>query len=420
MRRLPLLVSGTLAAAMMGSVLSSAGIHADAAAKPRRSPFAYTAGSYGTQVRGGQLPAGSDKTAYADISCADKTGIDRVNKIASVQLKGLGTVRGVYSRVWTTRKGDTYAANSRHEIAGITLVQSSIGRLEISGLESDARAWHNSSGFHAATHTQTAGIKLTLPNGKGLNLQLPSVGHPVTVPGVLKLELGSAVRHKDKHHILVRANSLKITLLPTNTEVRLAQTRAGINDGIKTGVFGGYGAGLQATVLNPIISTGRVPNQPMPCQGTDGKVKMRATASVNLPGVATISGVSAHQMANQNKAKNKAWGYQRADVASVSLLGGRVEVTGVRGRVNVTRIGNRLTQRNITGTRTLSLTLDGKEVKLPALGKLLTIGNLLSVKEGVKRKIADGMEVIALQIKLLDGTGATINLGVAHLKVHKP
>ncbi|MCL2542522.1 MAG: hypothetical protein FWE71_08710 [Nocardioidaceae bacterium] len=418
MRRIALLVSGTVAAAMMGSVLPTVGAHAASAPahKLKRSPYAYTAGSYGTQVRGGSLPAGSDKTAYADISCQDQTGINRTNDIASVDLKGLGTVQGVQSRVWTTKSGDTYAANSQHKIAGITLLQSAIGKLQITGLESQARAWHDATGFHATTHTQTAAIKLTLPNGKGLNLNLPSVGHPVVVPGVLKLELGSAVRHQDRHHILVRANSLKITLIPTNTEVRIAQTRAGVNDGIETAVFGGFGAALQASVLSPIVSTGRVPNQPMPCQGTQGVLRTRSTAGVNIPGVATISGVSDQQRAQQTK--TRAWGMQRAKVASVSLLGGRVQVTGVQGQVNVTRTGSKL-QRNTQGTQTLSVTLDGKALALPDLGKLLTIPNLLSIRQDVRRKIPDGFEVIALQIKLLDGTGATINLGTAHLKVHK-
>ena len=85
MRRLALLVGGTAAVALMGSTLSP--VTADARpVSPRlvHTPFSFTAGAFGTQVRGGSLPAGSDQTAYANISCQSGAGINKTNHIAAV------------------------------------------------------------------------------------------------------------------------------------------------------------------------------------------------------------------------------------------------------------------------------------------------------------------------------------------------
>jgi hypothetical protein len=416
MRRLALLLGGTAAAALIGSSLAP--VTADAtgvAARPGvHTPFAFTAGAFGTQVKGGDIPAGSDQTAYANISCRNRAGLERTNHIASVTLSGLGAVDGVDSRVWTTARSGTYAAHSFHRIAGITLAQTALGKLAITGVESRARAWHDATGFHADSSTSLGGLTLTLPTGKQLTLKLPTIGNPVTVPGVLKLEMGRTVREQDRHHVLIRASTLKITLIATNTEVRVAQTRAGISDGIQSGLFGGFGAALRASVLAPVVSIGKTPNQPMPCRGTDGVVRTRGTAGVNVPAVASVTGLADTQMADQTA--TKAWGWQRAEVAGVSLLGGRVKVTGVRGQVNVRRTPDGL-KRNTNGTRTLAVTLDGNELALPDLGKVLTIPGLLTLQQHVVTKIDGGLQVIALQLKLLDGTGATVDLGVAKLRV---
>lgn len=418
MRRLALIVGGTAAAAAM---LSSAlpAVTADAASghKLVHTPYAFTAGAFGTQVRGGQLPAGSDMTAYANISCQNSAGINKNNHIAAVKLPGLGTVNGVDSHVWTTKSGSTYSSHAEHKIAGVTLLDtgSNALKLAITGVESKARAWHDATGFHATTATSLANISLTVA-GVTQTLKIPTLGHPITVPGLLKIEIGASKREKNAHHILVRASTLKISLLATGTEVRLAQTRAGVSDGIRSGLFGGFGAGLRASVLSPVLSIGRTPNQPMACRGTRGEVRTRSTAAVNIPGVADISGIADRQMAYQTKTRS--YGFQQAQVAGISLLGGRVQVTGIRGRVNVRRTPNGLT-RNTNGTQVLAITLDGKAITLPDLGKLLTIPGLLSVQQAVTTKIDDGLQVIALQIKLLDGTGATIDLGVARLRIHK-
>jgi hypothetical protein len=423
MRRLALLVGGAAAATLLSSALPATAVTGTSATAPATSsklvhtPFAFTAGAFGTQVRGGQLPAGSDMTAYANISCQNSAGINKSNHIAAVKLPGLGTVNGVDSHVWTTKSGNTVASNAEHTIAGVTLLDSGSNalKLAITGVESRAKAWHDATGFHATTSTSLAGISLTLA-GVTKTLKIPTLNHPLVVPNVLKIEVGAPVREQNKHHILVRASTLKISLLATGTEVRLAQTRAGLSDGIRSGLFGGFGAALRASVLNPVLTIGRTPNQPMACRGTRGQVRNRATATVNIPGVATVNGVADQQMAYQTKTRS--YGYQQAQVAGISLLGGRVQITGVKGRVNVRRTPKGLT-RNTNGTRVLSITVDGQAVTLPDLGKLLTIPGLLSIQQGVTTKIDDGLQVIALQVKLLDGTGATIDLGVARLRIHK-
>src|SRR5437868_1987620 len=64
---------------------------------PKATPYAFRAVSYGTRVRGGDLPASSGTTSYQAVACTNLLGRAKENQVATAELPGLGRLDGVFS-----------------------------------------------------------------------------------------------------------------------------------------------------------------------------------------------------------------------------------------------------------------------------------------------------------------------------------
>ena len=62
---------------------------------------------------------------------------------------------------------------------------------------------------------------------------------------------------------------------------------------------------------------------------------------------------------------------------------------------------------------------NGSEQAIPDPGQSIEIPGLAKIAFNVQEKIPGGLHVIAIQITLLDGTLATINIGEAKLAIRK-
>ncbi len=74
--------------------------------------------------------------------------------------------------------------------------------------------------------------------------------------------------------------------------------------------------------------------------------------------------------------------------------------------------------RNTRGSSFLTLSVDGDPHTIPDTG-VLEIPGVLKIEQNVTTLVRGGIEVIALQVTLLDGSGAVIDLGVARAQVKK-
>ncbi|UMG94541.1 choice-of-anchor P family protein [Nocardioides sp. TF02-7] len=283
MRRIALL---SAVAALTCSTLFQAGTPAQAApapadvavvkaakkkAKQVATPYALRAVGHGTYINGGDLPLTSGATGQAQIACTTIAGVTRSNRVAGVDVPGLGRINGVRTRVWTKKKNRTVSSYAQHDIADIKLLDAGVFSLSISGLQSRVRVWKNPSGYHAKADTKILSLKLTAPGIDPIELSLPSLNQPITLPGVLQINAGEAVTVEKKRSAFARAQVLQIKVLATNTTIRVGLSRARITDGIVNSAMGGFAAGLRAQVLPPLVGAGRTPVKSLPCQGTDGK-----------------------------------------------------------------------------------------------------------------------------------------------------
>lgn len=381
-----------------------------AGAKKVRTSFGMTATSYGTRVIGGPLPVDSSQTASQSLSCTNKAGVNKRNYIATANLEPF-TLRGVSSRTWTEKVRGTVSSYATHDIAHLNIFDSEMGSVDINGLSSQAHAFHNAKGFHAEISSEIASITYTPKDGEPQGLEIPTPGHPLTIPGLLRLSIGVGreVATRDGAEAVTSVLDLRLFQnTPDEVKAIIGQTKATIGNGIKSGLFYGNAVGARASVAGDLVSVGQTPLQNMPCKGTEGKPIVKEVAGVNLGDQIVVSGLFAGVQGAQNK--KMATGMTAAHVASVNIGQGRLIINGIRGVASVTRKGGKLT-RSSEGTKVLEVIADGSPSDIPI--EQLDIPGLVELEENIVTRTKNGLEVVALRIHLLDGSLAVIDLGTA-------
>ncbi|MCW2794253.1 MAG: hypothetical protein JWO76_3351, partial [Nocardioides sp.] len=268
-------------------------------AKPTPTHFALQASGFGTRARGGQVPAGSDSTAFQYIGCTNKAGLDRENHEAEETIPGAGTASQVKTRVWTTTQGDTVSSWSRNTIKKITMNDSPLGTVEIEGIRSVSHAFHDDKGFHAETVADIGSIVYTPPGGEPQTQTLPTPGQPLEIPGVATITVGAKKKRVTASSALATTDVLTINATASGTRARIASSHAVVQGGIKSGIFGGYASGTRGEAANGNVTSGRTPYLVMPCQGTKGKVRTKTLASADLGGNLIAHGLATRGMAKQ-------------------------------------------------------------------------------------------------------------------------
>ncbi|MBU2074057.1 MAG: hypothetical protein KJ938_06445 [Actinobacteria bacterium] len=406
-------LSATVALAPAGSAAAPESA-AQSAERPTltRTQFAFRANGYGTSASGGMVPVGSDRTALSSISCTSDAGKAHRNFVAESEVPGLGTVRGVYSRVSTSQKKGVTTSSSVHRVAEIVLADTPLGSLTIDGVESTTSAFHDADGFHATAQTDLAGIFFTPPGGEPQGVDLPSLGQSVTIPGVAVISLGRTIEKATKDDARAYAVGLVIKVIPTETTVKVARSVSKLEKGYKSGIFHGSGVPAKAKVLGELVEVGKVINQVMPCTGTEGELDPMDAADVDLADQIVVEGASARQKGKQTRAK--AVGMEASKVARIDVAD-QLVIEALESKVNVTRRADGKLKRNAKASFG-SITLGGEPQSLDQLGEL-EIPGLAKIQTGLKKKIKGGIRMIGVRITLLDGTGAVLDFATSKLSI---
>lgn len=378
-----------------------------------RTSFAFRGNGYGTSARGGEVPVGSDRTALSSIACTSEAGKRHRNFVEESEVPGLGTVRGVSSRVTTSQKDGRTESFARHRVAEVVLNESPLGTLSISGLVSTTRAFFD-GGFGSFADTKIAGITFTPPAGEPQTIPIPSPGQPVTIPGVATLTLGRTIERSNQDQARAYALALSIKVIPTDTVVKIARSASKLERGFKSGIFQGSGVPAKANVLGELAEIGRVIVQVMPCTGTKGELITSEAADVNLGDQIVVEGASARQKGSQTASRAK--GIEGSTVARLDLGDGALVLEAIDSKVKVVRTGDRIKRSG--GATFGSLTVGGEPQSLEGLDGL-EIPGLARIETGLKKKIKDGIRVIGVRITLLDGTGAVIDLATSKLSIRE-
>lgn len=394
---------------------SSAAPNTAAAAATSPTNFALSSFGYGTRVLGGDVPAGSDRSAYQVIGCTDLAGLDKNNFEAGVDLRPLATAAAVSTRTWTTQRNGVVSSWARNHIARVRVGDASApGTVLLRGIESTSRAYHDASGFHSTTQRLVGSITID-PDGSGptapQQLALPTAGDPLLVPGVLKISLGPVRKHADRAGAFATADALVIEVLATSSKIYLAHSHATIHNGVYSGLFRGSSYGSRISAANAALRSKMTPFTLMPCQGTNGKIRGKDIVRVNPEGI-VVKGLSAYERSDQTV--NGAYGWERGRVTTLNVGGGSIVATGIVGQANVefVRGRNDAVTTSAAGTRIGSLRINGETQTFPRTD-VLNVPGVAKFERDIVSRSANGISVTALRVTLLDGSGAVINLGRA-------
>jgi hypothetical protein len=405
-------VAGVAASLCAGLALTAGPTFAGTTATKTTS-YAFQLSGFGTRIIGGQVPVGSDTTGYQRIGCTNKAGKSRSNNVAEADLPGLGTAYGVKTHVWTSAHNGVVASHSTHSIAKLVLAQSQLGSLALTAITSHAKAYHDDSGFHAVTSTNLGGLTFTPATGPAQTFPAPTPNQPITIPGLATIYAGSNVTRESGTSALANAFALRIDVVATGTTVQVARSHASLTGGFTGGVFGGRSAATHViTAAGDIVKSGANPLNPIGCTGTNGKVREKSLASIDLGGQLVVKGATTQELGTQGS--DGAHGYSRAEVAEVDL-GGQLVIDGIVAKASVRRTADGV-KKSADGTQLASVTVNGQEQTFPKTG-VLEIPGVAKLERGVVTTTHNGISVIGLRITLLDGSGAVVNLAEASLRI---
>ena len=385
--------------------------------KRTRTPFVFKGNGYGTSVEGGELPVDSGRLALSSMACTTIAGKQNRNFVEESEIPGLGTVRGVSSKVVSRKKGSTTFQRSKHKVAEVVLAESPLGKLAIDGIVSTTKAsFDTKTGWKASADTKLAGITFTPPVGPPQTIPIPSPGQTVPVPGLANITLGRMIEKPEpgKNRSRAYAVGVVVEVIPTGTTVKLARSMSKLEKGFKTGIFGGSAIPVKAKVLGELVQVGRVARQVMPCLGTDGELVATDAADVNLGDQVVVQAASARQKGKQTN--RRAVGTEVARIAKLDLGDGALVLDAIESRAKVTRLKSGKLKRSASA-KVGAITAGGGDAQ--SLEELdgLEIPGLLKIETGLRKKIKDGIRMIGLRITLLDGTGAVIDLATSKMTI---
>ena len=428
----------------------------------RESNYGLQTSAYATRIFSEMAGVESGRTAWSYINCTRMTGIKRNKSLLDINVPDadnpLISVSGADNRNKTFRapkRGMVAAARSTSTIAHIELGSNETALLQIQDLKATSTAWADKSGkLHADNNIKAAKIRLLnrdLIPGEvsaplqqlfdateaGLNevlallTQNEYVKEGIEIPGLGVVYVGFERTNEKRKTAAAEAAVLKVKLYgpdqaktgDDNSVVNIGRTWARINKGIPAGIMRGKGYGANAELLGGIVGAGELGMMPLPCRGTDGKVKGTGLAKLDLAGQLGLGGAYSRVFGKQEKT-GRAVAWTEGGLADVKL--GPLELKGVFARAKAKQKKNGKVKTSIKGA-IAEILMDGesqggfthKEVAdIPPLEVpgVLKIEFFKKSKWGVR-----GVRVSAVVITLLEDTpvGSVIRLGNAQTKIQK-
>lgn len=422
-----LLTLGTALAVAAVSVATVAPSGAADATNGPQTTYIMSGSSYGTSVTGGQLPANVGKTGWVVMGCQSRTGRTHATETAGI---GNGVIPdlqigAVGGKLHSEHEHDGIGVVSTSHIASITIGDPTLGEIKIGAVDSAANAWHNSSGYHTSHSFNIASIGLAAGGTALPSLPLNELtsllkGIPLDIPGLADISLSSTKDKVTQHYGYARTSALTIHIIPTDTTVVVGNAQARIRDTTNPEIFRGNAALVdESSALDGIVTLGPNANLPMPCDGTDGKVKSNNLATLPIGGTSFGLEVGAGTTSNQaafNRRLGTAYHHESATLASVNIAG-QIQITALKAEATVK--ANRKGQLSFSdsGSTAGSITVAGQSESLPDLGGYSSSGFGINTNVVTKTKNGRGIDVIGLQILL--GPLATINLAHAHAEIRQ-
>ena len=318
------------------------------------STFGYQGSAFGSSV----VVAGvvtSAPTAALAYGCGTPAGYDRTATSA-----GVNVPPSILSTNTVTVTGQTFASPTESRTSSrVENVDVLGGLVTASAVTSVSSSTNGAGGYDtSAAGTSFAGLRVL-----GLPVLLgPSPNTRIELPGVGYVVLNEQKSRVTDTSAALRVNGIRAVVTQFNllgfdigTTVVVAQAQSALS--APTGGFlGGFAYGTAAKV-GPLLSSSPTFKVSLPCAGTNGVVRVRSGAGVNVPGVLDSGTVT--DTAVGSTTATTADSETTSTVQNVNLLDGLVQATGIRSVAQASRSGGTTTTSD-TGSTFASITVDGQ------------------------------------------------------------
>ena len=360
--------------------------------------------AFGTKVDRNRALA-SGPTANSVIGCTSLAGLHRRNDVAGVDLSPLLTAGEVDSEGRTSQGDGVVSVVSRNTITQGSLLG---GDVRFSGLSSQARTWHNSTGFHNRVSMDLARLVVD-----GNRVDLTSGQQTINVAGgeLTVFQQSTRMRARD-----ASASGVVLRLVLDNgTRVQVGSSYSSMTARV-FGPMSGSTWGSQVQLANGAVRSGRTAFQTMPCPGTRGSVRENTTEGITLPDVVETDAIATHVWGVQRP--DLQHGYTQAEIANARLDTLGISLSGIASQANVKRDSGTLT-RDARGTHLLDFSVAGVDYRdeltpgvafaIPGLDTSITYRKVDPIRNGI--------EVVAVEIVLADDT--VIELGHSSMVIKR-
>ena len=374
------------------------------------APVAFGGSAYGSEVKIAGPLINSDKTAFLTIGCTRKTPITKSNSSAAVEIDGVADV-GAVTTDGTTRASEAstvFTVKTQSHVENASVLP---GLIEVGAIETEARAFFDADGYHAATDFSIASLSI---GGDTIVID-PDGNQVINIVGVGSLTLGES-KVKERANFSSASVTAVVLRLTGGTVVRIGHSQARV-DNATNALFGGGAYGTTVEV-GGTIESGKTANQPIGCVGTHGKLKTNETAGVDLGGLGTASAVRSDVRTRQGTPPDSFPEAHAANtIESVTLLSG-LTLTGIKARANALGDANGDVNVNTNGTGLGSITLGILNIPVPAPGGFVDIVGIgtLYFYEVDERADGRGIAVTAVRLVLLDETEIVISHAEARIR----
>jgi hypothetical protein len=413
------------AAALGGSAVAAVSVGPSASAAPIATNFALAANGWSTNVVGGALPASSGPTGFALIACTRLAPRASGNNTAALGVptgRPLVRVGATETRVTTARTQNRVSSNSVNNVASVVVGNKATAALQINGIETVGRAWHDVSGYHNREVVTVARVTRYVNGNPSPVASIPTnqdlSGQRLRVPGVATVTFGSQGGMVNAQSASARVTGLRIDLTVSRSSFFVGRANARIDGGAVAGIMGGVAWGSRLDGLGGVANSGSTAAIFLPCMGTNGVWKGRHVARVRIPGAATIGGLNTAVMGRRGTTSAAAHG--RSVVARATFGDRNLVIRGIRATGRVTRTTAGDIGRSAT-TTVLGIRVGNRAFRVPSPGRTLTIPRIARIQTKVVTRTANGFSVTAVRVQLLQGSRveSTLRLGNVRLNIRR-
>ncbi|HWJ10611.1 MAG TPA: choice-of-anchor P family protein [Nocardioides sp.] len=374
----------------------------------------YSANTGATYIKALGSTVSSDLTAQTAINGGPAR--TQSNSTAAVNVTGLASVGAAETRTTATKSGGSIKIESWARTAGVSLLN---GLIKIDAVESTVTTTGNPDGTSSAVgNHKLLGIKIL---GVNLPVDIPK-NYAVNIPGVAAISLNSTYHAGTSELAGTRSWAVAVQLLKpkdgfnAGTIIILSPVNHYLQEAVPAANaprLGGlaYSSRIQAKVGTQIS----VVSDPTafigtPFNGSNGTTLRNTTATVSLPGIATLGTLTSTSTSKRDSTTGDAEIVNSNKTVGLNLLGGLIKADAIEVTASAKLVNGVWTQS--MKMTTVNLVIAGAQIPINVSPNtsidVAGLGKVELNKQGV---------AAASKINRIDGLRITLNTAQAGLPV---